>query len=128
MYNHNRRHRRVPESERTVDGFLFGSKKEMVCYLTYIKPNLREGQRLMIHAKMPLFSQGMMISPCDTLNVDFIITESRYLPDQVDSVWWQIVRAIDAKPKDKAAYSRDWYRGARAFEGSYGVKLEEWTG
>lgn len=38
-----------------------------------------------------------------------------------------VVRIIDAKPRAKAARSRDWRRGRALLEASYGVTVEEWT-
>lgn len=34
-------------------------------------------------------------------------------------------RYIDAKPRSKAAHSRDWRRGKKAFEACYNVTIEE---
>ena len=79
-----------------------------------LRAELGRGQRLYHNARMPLF----VLPPSETgtphyLTVDFLITRSD------GSVW----RAIDAKAKGRV--SRDWRRGAAAFQSTYGIKIEE---
>lgn len=79
-----------------------------------LRSELRHGQRLYHQVRLPLF----VLPPTESgvphyLTVDFLITRS-------DGSMWV---AVDAKSKGRV--SRDWRRGAAAFEATYGIKIEE---
>lgn len=76
------------------------------------------GLVLFVHARLPLFA----IAPEKTgipafLRIDFAVVQPGAPP--------RVVRLVDAKPRKRAAQSRDWHRGKLALEASYGVAVEE---
>ena len=103
--------------DRTVDGILFGSKLEAGVYV-YLKANRRSGEKLLCHVTVPLWSAAPTCGAMGrrSINVDFICV------GLVGDVW-QIKWAVDAKPKRRK--SREWKRGADAFEASYGFRISE---
>lgn len=103
-------------SPTIVDGIRFASKTEARVYRR-LKAELNAGERLYCHVAMPLWSLAPRSNGRPhTLNVDFILVR----PQEGIGVW----RAVDAKPTGRRR-SRDWARGAAAFEASYGIRIDE---
>ena len=107
----------APE-KRTAYGYRFASALQMRVFLRLLG-ELKVDEVIMLDARWPLpaILPGGYGRP-DYISVDFSI------------LWrggdrWHLERAIDAKPRAKAARSRDWYRGAKAFAASYGIPVEE---
>jgi len=78
-----------------------------------IDANILDALTLYQQVRFPLFS----LAPNEkgaphTITVDFVVCSGSHL-----------FRAIDAKAKGRV--SRDWRRGAAAFEATYGIRIEE---
>jgi hypothetical protein len=105
-----------PRSRRAVaDGITFASQTESRVYVRLRDECAASGLRLVLQPRMPAWSLGtneygrpLYVTP------DFAILDGITL-----------VRIVDAKPKNKKAHSRDWNRGRRALESSYGIPVEE---
>lgn len=92
------------------DGIRFPSKLEARVY-KLLRAGLKPGERLYRQVRLPLLA----VAPTDSglplyMTVDFAIVSA--------SGW----RLVDAKSRRK---SRDWERGKRALEATYGLRVEE---
>ena len=105
------------KEHRMADGILFDSRGERDLYLA-LKPQAKGGAKLLVHARVPLWSSAPNVGKlAQFINVDFIIV-LRFN----DSEQWEIVEAWDYKPKRYR--SRDYKRGADAFEATYGIPIQ----
>ena len=101
-----------------VDGIVFRSKTEARVYAR-LKSELLPEQKLVIDCRFPLVALSPRIgraSKAGYITIDFCIFATSL-------GCWRLVRAVDAKPMSKAARSRDWSRGARAFAATYGADI-----
>lgn len=112
-----------------VDGIRFDSAAESLVYL-WLEPQLRSDEKLLIHLRVPLITDCPRISQPEKtgwISVDFtiwrIMVSNRRDDGPVST--WVLVRAVDAKPRRKAAHAPSWRRGARAFLATYGFEIEE---
>ena len=102
------------QAKRTVCGGYHSHASKMearVC--DRLRGEIQDGERLIQQARVPLWSIAPEIGDRPHyLSVDFIIVRDG-----------KMHRAIDAKSPTRV--SRDWKRGALAFEACYGIKIEE---
>lgn len=101
-----------------VDSIRFRSQTEARVYLR-LKSELPPGDKLVIDCRFPLVALAPRIgkaSKAGYITIDFC----RYTPHRGE---WVLVEAVDAKPPDHEARSRDWSRGARAFLATYGIEI-----
>jgi hypothetical protein len=72
---------------------------------------------LFVRARLPVFALGPDEGGrASFVSIDFAV---------VDPATLRPVRLVDAKPRNRAARSRDWRRGALALRRSYGLEVEE---
>ena len=130
------KYRVVDKSKRTSDGIVFDSQMEMRVY-DRIKHDIALGEKLLLHSRWPLtVLQPRCGKVASYLSIDFVWMALRTRevplarcakPSEVAVARfvdiWVPIKAVDAKPKKRK--SREWLRGAAAFEASYGVKIEE---
>lgn len=103
-----------------VDWIRFPSATQARVYVR-IKTELGPAEKLVLDARFPLVAVAPRIGRAHKagyISVDFTV----WAPSDSG---WRLARAIDAKPRARAAVSRDWRRGARAFAATYGVEIEE---
>lgn len=76
------------------------------------------GLVVFVHARLPVWCLGPQPSGRpDYVTIDFAVLRPGAVP--------AVVRLVDAKPRRRAATSRDWRRGRRALEATYGIRVEE---
>jgi hypothetical protein len=98
-----------------VDGRKFPSKTEALVYRRLRAECDAAGLLLVLQARMPVWALTDSTGRPGYVTPDFVILDGRM----------RILRIVDAKPRNRKAVSRDWNRGRRALEASYGVKVEE---
>lgn len=112
---------RIRAKPITVDGIRFRSRLEARVYVR-VRDELEPDEKLVIDCRFPLIAVAPRIgkaSKAGYIEIDFTVWRSR------GEVMFRLERAYDAKPKNAAARSRDWRRGARAFAATYGIEIEE---
>lgn len=112
---------RIKAKPTMVDGIRFPSLTQARVYQR-VKLDLLEGWKLCLDMRFPLISVmpvcGRPKKGEGYITIDFTIWQPCHFG-------WELVRAIDAKPKSRHARSRDWARGAAAFKATYGIEIEE---
>lgn len=104
----------------TVDGIRFRSATEARVYAR-LREELLAGEKLVIDCRFPLVATAARIgkaAKAGYITIDFTVWGSA-------PIGWVLSRAYDAKPANRAARSRDWRRGARAFTATYGITIFE---
>lgn len=109
------------KENRTADGILFDSRGERDLYLA-LKPLAREGAKLLVHARMPLWSSAPSVGKMESyINVDFVLVDVKVVGARGMRYAIIPIEAWDYKP---ARYrSREWARGASAFHATYGIPI-----
>ena len=109
-----------------ADGMRFPSATQARVYAR-VKAELGPMEKLVMDARFPLVAVAPRVGRAHSagyISVDFTVW-APMLSLSPQACGWRMVRAVDAKPRARAAVSRDWRRGARAFAATYGIEIEE---